>query len=167
MSDQNSSEKNEKQDQQAEQAQAPQPQQFQGQAPQPPQYQQFQGQQYQQPQQGQFAPSAHSAPQMAYGYAAQPQQPSGFATMFSWNFASKGGRSLAKIVMMLAIVAFGIFGVYQLFSLIEVMTADYSSGMQITTGIFHFVYAMAKALVVLGGIRLLLERVPAEDNSAN
>ncbi|MDO5724156.1 MAG: hypothetical protein Q4P33_07155 [Flaviflexus sp.] len=166
MSDQNSSEKNEKQDQQAEQAPqppAPQPQQFQGQ---PQQYQQFQGQAYQQPQ-GQYAPSAHSAPQMAYGYAPQSQKPSAIATMFSPSFATKGGQGLAKIVMLLAIVAFGIFAAYQLFALIDLLSLDGQRGMRIVSALFGFVFEISKALVVLGGIRLLLERVPSEDTSGN
>lgn len=152
MSEQNTPENNEQQ-------QAPQQQ------PYPPQ-----PQQPQQPQQGQFAPSAYSAPQPGYGYYGGQQQVQagpGFGTMFSPNFAQKGGRALAKIVMLLTIIAFGIFAAYQLFDLIDTLTIDGLPGMRIVTALVHFLYAIAKGLVVLGLIRLVLERVPEEDNSDN
>lgn len=152
-----------------------------------PQGQNF-GQNYQHnnPPEG-YAPSAYSAPQPGQpgygqqpGYAHQPgfggpggfpQQQGGFASLFSTNFAQRATPGLVKILMLLGIVAFGIFAGYALFDLLTLLTAgnEYASpgAMTIVTGIIHFAYRVAIGLVLLGLLRVILEYVNRSDKKAD
>lgn len=129
------------------------------------------------PQDG-HAPSAYSAPQP--GQQGQPgpgmggypqggfqQQPSGFAAMFSTNFGMRATGSLIKIIMLMGVVAFGIFAGYALFDLLSILTADYGpGGMFMVTAIIQFAYRVAIAMVLLGLLRVILEYFSREDKKA-
>lgn len=144
--------------------------------PQGPNYGQnnFQQNNNQPPQDG-YAPSAYSAPQPGYGqqqpYGQQPggfgQQSGGFGALFSTSFATRATPTLVKNIMLLALVAFGIFAGYALFDLLTIITADYGPGaMGIITEIIHFAYRIAIGMVLLGLVRVFLEHVNKEDKKA-
>jgi len=117
-----------------------------------------------------FAPSAYSAPQPGMGGYPQggfQNQPSGVAALFSTNFAMRATGSLVKFIMLLGIVAFGIFAGYALFDLLTILTADYGpGGMGIVTAIIHFAYRVAIAMVLLGLLRVILEHFARDDKKA-
>ncbi|MEZ7898872.1 MAG: hypothetical protein QMB98_08675 [Flaviflexus sp.] len=131
-------------------------------------------QQNQNPQEG-YAPSAYSAPQPGYGQqqsygqpAFGPQQTGGFGALFSTNFATRATSSLLKNVMLLGIVAFGIFAGYALFDLIALLAADYGPGaMGIIAAIIQFVFRVAFGLVLLGVLRISLEYFGEQDKKAD
>lgn len=124
-----------------------------------PQGQQFNNQQYGGQPQGQqgYAPSAYSAPQPGYGQPQFQNEPSAFGSLFSTNFDNKVTAPLAKLVMLLGVIAFGIFAGYALFDMLAVVTADHAPAMVIITGIINFIYRVAIAFVLLGVLRILLE----------
>lgn len=122
-----------------------------------------------------YAPSAYSASQPGqqpgqpggYPQGGFQPQPSGFAALFSTNFGMRATGSLIKIIMLLGIVAFGIFAGYALFELLTILTADYGpGGMGIVTSIIHFAYRVAIGMVLLGLLRVILEHFSREDKKA-
>ncbi|MBM9432790.1 hypothetical protein [Flaviflexus equikiangi] len=124
-----------------------------------PGYGQYGQQPGQQPGFGQ--PGPHGFP----GAGVRPQ--SGLAAVFSTNFASRATSSLVSIIMLLGVVAFGIFAGYALFDLLTYVTADYGpGGMAIVTLIIQFAYRIAIGLVLLGLLRVILEYVNREDKKA-
>ncbi|AZN29522.1 hypothetical protein EJO69_03765 [Flaviflexus salsibiostraticola] len=119
-----------------------------------------------QPPLGQPHPYGHGYGQPS-GYGA-PHQPSGFVSLFSTSFPHRGPQSLLSIVMLLGIVAFGIFGGYALFDLLTILTADYGpSAMGIVTSILRFAFRVAIGLVLLGLLRVILEHVARTDKKAD
>lgn len=126
------------------------------------------GQQPQGQPQGQqgFAPSAYSAPQPGYGH---PNQGGGFGGLFKTDFGSRITSSVASTIMLLALVAFGIFAGYALFDLIAYFVdgpmglgAD-ASAMGIMTALLNFAFRVAIAFVLLGLTRVTLEYFVAEE----
>lgn len=131
--------------------------------------------------QGGHSPSAYSAPQP--GQPGQPrppgqpgqagmggypqgafQQPNGMAALFSTNFGMRATSSLVKLIMLLGVIAFGIYAGYALFDLLTLLTADYGpGGIGIVTAIIHFAYRVAIAMVLLGLLRIILEYFSRED----
>lgn len=125
-----------------------------------------QGQQW--GQQG-YAPSAYSAPQPGYG---QPQfaqsEPSAFGALFSTNFAQRFTAPLAKLVMLLGIIAAGIFAGYGLFEFITLLTSGYEPGaMAIITAIIHLAFRLSLAFVLLGLLRVVLEYFVNEEKGSS
>ncbi|WP_054952279.1 hypothetical protein [Flaviflexus massiliensis] len=138
-------------------------------------------QQNQNPQEG-YAPSAYSAPQPGYGqqqapYGQQqsfgqpsfgPQQSSGFGALFSTSFASRATSSLLKNLMLVGIIAFGIYAGYALFDLISIIASDYGPGaMTIIAEIIHFAFRVSIGLVLLGLLRISLEFFGEQDKKAD
>ncbi|WP_182354029.1 hypothetical protein [Flaviflexus huanghaiensis] len=110
-------------------------------------------------------------PGYGYGYGSQAgygTQPSGFVALFSTNFPHRGPQSLLRIVMLLGIIAFGIYAGYALFDLLTILTADYGPGaMGIVTAILSFAFRVAFGLVLLGLLRVILEHDSRSDKKAD
>lgn len=130
-------------------------------------------QQNQNPQEG-YAPSAYSAPQPGYGQQSfgqpsfGPQQSSGFGALFSTSFASRATSSLLKSLMLMGIIAFGIYAGYALFEFISIIASDYGPGaMTIITEIIHLAFRVSIGLVLLGLLRISLEFFGEQDKKAD
>ena len=143
-----------------------------GQAGDPNAAQYQQGFQEQQGYGQQWAPSAYSAPapgqgQAPYGYQQPPVNPSAFGYLFNLDFNKRGGKGLAKIAQILAIVAAGILLIYALFALIAVLSSGYSlTAMDVISALFAFALQVSIALLIPAATRLLGEAATKSDSEA-
>ena len=135
---------------------------------------QYNNQPYGQQPQGQpgYAPSAYSAPQPGYGQP-YPNQGGGFGGLFKTDFGSRVTSSVASTVMLLALVAFGIYAGYALFDLIGYFVdgplglGGDASAMGIITALLYFAFRLVVAVVLLGLTRVALEFFVADERKGN